>query len=228
MTRSNSGLRLECLHERHSGLTPALGETFSEAAYVCLDRHHSSPTDFEISSDQTATTYQVEFAKPAPLVLGAYANEIDTTETGAYGMCLAALEVREQMVAIRRAEKLTGADWYVAPIGSDAGDLENCFRLEVSGLDAGNRSAIETRLLQKINQTKRGASNLPAIAAVVGFKERVLTIRGNRNIWLICQVHRGSILLHTGRTDCLKGFPLANIPSVRYCSFFLTRKIKYE
>ena len=51
---------------------------------------------------------------------------------------------------------------------------------------------------------------------------------GNRNIWLICQVHRGSILLHTGRTDCLKGFPLANIPSVRYCSFFLTRKIKYE
>lgn len=52
--------------------------------------------------------------------------------------------------------------------------------------------------------------------------------KGNRNIWLICQVHRGSILLHTGRTDCLKGFPLANIPSVRYCSFFLTRKIKYE
>ncbi|KAF0094101.1 MAG: molybdopterin oxidoreductase membrane subunit, partial [Puniceicoccaceae bacterium 5H] len=33
--------------------------------------------------------------------------------------------------------------------------------------------------------------------------------QGNRNIWLICQVHRGSILLHTGRTDCLKGFPLA-------------------
>lgn len=59
-------------------------------------------------------------------------------------------------------------------------------------------------------------------------KNTDLVIMGNRNIWLICQVHRGSILLHTGRTDCLKGFPLANIPSVRYCSFFLTRKIKYE
>jgi hypothetical protein len=67
--------------------------------------------------------------------------------------------------------------WYVALIGTKPEDLEHCFRLEVSGLDAGNRTAVETRLRQKVDQTKRGASNLPAIASVVGFKEKVIAIQ---------------------------------------------------
>lgn len=174
---SQSTLRLDSLHERHVGLTQALGNAFCEAASVCLDKHHVSPVNFEILCDSKETMHAVTFDRPTAVVLGAYANEIDTTEWGAYGMCLAALEARERLVAIRRAEKLSGADWYVAPIGSDTSDMEACFRLEVSGLDAGSRSAIERRLLEKVAQTKRGASNLPAVAAVVGFKERLLSIR---------------------------------------------------
>jgi hypothetical protein len=107
----------------------------------------------------------------------AWANDIDTTESGAYGVCLAAIEIEENLVAVRRAETLSGSDWYVAPVGSRPEDLEKCLRLEVSGLDSGNRTAIETRLLQKINQTKKGRSNLPAIASVVGFREKVVVIR---------------------------------------------------
>ena len=55
--------------------------------------------------------------------------------------------------------------------------LESCFRLEVSGVDAGGRSVVEARLRQKIDQTRRGASNLPAIASVVGFKELTVAIQ---------------------------------------------------
>jgi hypothetical protein len=110
-------------------------------------------------------------------VLNSWANDIDTTESGAYGVSLAAVEVEENLVAVRRAETLTGADWYVAPIGTEPGDLENCFRLEVSGVDAGGQSVVDARLRQKIEQTKRGASNLPAIASVVGFKERSIAIQ---------------------------------------------------
>jgi len=170
-------LRLEALHERHTGLTPALGGTFLEAASVCLSRHHDSPVEIEITRGGGMSACSVEFPIPDIRVLNAWANDIDTTESGAYGVCLAAVEVEERLVAIRRADTLTGADWYVAPIGTEPDDLESCFRLEVSGLDAGDRGAIAARLRQKVDQTRRGASNLPAIATVVGFKEKAVAIQ---------------------------------------------------
>lgn len=170
-------LQIDSLHERHTGLTLPLSGTFFEAAVVCLSRHHGSPVDMQINCNGVASKQVVEFPKPDDRVLNAWANDIDTTETGAYGVSLAAVEAEEQLVAIRRAETLTGADWYVAPIGTTPDDLENCFRLEVSGVDAGGLSVVEARLRQKIGQTRRGASNLPAIASVVGFKEKVVAIQ---------------------------------------------------
>ena len=177
MKETTKRLRLDRLHERHSGLTASLGGTFTEAASVCLDRHHESPVEIDIICTSGTSTCVAEFAKPDPVTLDAYANDIDTTESGAYGVCLAAVELEEKLVAVRRAETLTGADWYVAPIGADPKDLEDCFRLEVSGIDAGGRSVVDARLRQKIDQTRRGASNLPAIASVVGFKELAIAIQ---------------------------------------------------
>lgn len=170
-------LRLDLLHERHSGLTASLGGTFTEAASVCLNRHHVSPVEITVSCSTGLNTRRVEFGKPDARTLNAWANDIDTTESGAYGVCLAAVEAEEGLVAVRRAETLTGADWYVAPIGTAPEDLENCFRLEVSGIDTGGQSIVNARLKQKIDQTRRGASNLPAIASVVGFKELAIAIK---------------------------------------------------
>lgn len=170
-------LRLESLHDRHSGLTKPLGDSFYEAASVCLDRHHESPVDLDISSENKTTKRSAAFVTPDQRVQNAWANEIDTTESGAYGVSLAAVEVTDNLVAVRRAEKLTGADWYIAPFGTSAEDLECCLRLEVSGVDAGNRSDVEARLRQKVEQARRGQSNLPAMASVVGFKERIVLIR---------------------------------------------------
>lgn len=170
-------LRLESLHQRHIGLTPSLAGTFFEAASVCLGRHHTSPVEIEIARHGGTAIRLVDFPKPDARVLDAWANDIDTTENGAYGLSLAAVELEEQLVAVRRAEKLTGADWYVAPIGTEPGDLEHCLRLEVSGIDSGNRSAVAARLRQKVDQTRRGASNLPAIASVVGFRQKAIAIQ---------------------------------------------------
>jgi hypothetical protein len=74
------------------------------------------------------------------------------------------------MVAVRRAETRTGADWYIAPEGELLEDLESCVRLEVSGTNAGTSSDVSRRLQEKIAQAAKGNSNLPAIAAVIGFK----------------------------------------------------------
>nr|WP_315489874.1 hypothetical protein [uncultured Rhodoferax sp.] len=169
-------LLIEGLHERHAGLTPALGGTFSEAARVCLSRHHQSPVELSIANPNLVA-HIVEYSSPDSRTMNAWANDIDTTESGAYGICLAAVEAVESLVAVRRAETLTGADWYVAPIGTDPQDLELCFRLEVSGVDAGGKSVVDARLRQKVEQTRKGNSNVPAIASVVGFKELTVAIQ---------------------------------------------------
>ena len=172
-----SKLQLDSLHERHPGLTPTLSGSYFEAASVCLSRHHTSPTELQVGRNDSETLRLVEFQVPDARMLNAWANDIDTTESGAYGVCLAAVEVEERLVAVRRAETLTGADWYVAPIGARADDLEGCFRLEVSGVDSGGQAVVDARLRQKVEQTRRGASNRPAIASVVGFKERAVAIQ---------------------------------------------------
>jgi hypothetical protein len=123
-----------------------------------------------VKHDDTDELRLVDFAVPDARVRNAHANEIDATETGAYGVSLAAVEEVAGLVAIGRAETLTGADWYVAPNGAEIEDLENCIRLEVSGISAGASADIKRRLREKIAQAARGESNLPAIAAVVGFR----------------------------------------------------------
>lgn len=175
---TKSKLELQSLHERHIGLTEALSQAYYEAASVCLNRHHNSPIGMKvIDSDEVSEEVIIEFETPQERTLRAWANEIDTTELGAYGISLAVIEFEEELVAVQRAETLTGADWYVAPIGSDPDDLEKSFRLEVSGVDCGDISKIQSRLRQKVSQTLRGKSNLPAIASVVGFKFKITIIK---------------------------------------------------
>lgn len=170
-------LLVEGLHERHTGLTASLGGVFFEAACVCFSRHHDSPIDVEVRRKDGNSVCELAFRVPGERERAAHANTIDATEQGAYGVSLAVVEEVESLVAVRRAETLTGADWYVGPAGAPAEDLESCYRLEVSGVDAGSLSAIETRLSQKAKQTRDGKSNLPAIASVVGFKQRVVAIQ---------------------------------------------------
>ncbi len=163
-------LRIDELDARHPGLTPALGGTYTEAASVCFARYHEPPVDLCLKNGATEEVRVVQFDSPDERVRNAHANEIDATEAGAYGVSLAAVETMIGVVAVRRAETLTGADWYVAAKGTHSDDLESCFRLEVSGVSAGTSADVQRRLREKLAQAARGQSNLPAIAAVVGFK----------------------------------------------------------
>jgi hypothetical protein len=163
-------IKLNRLHERHPGLTPALAQSYVEAASVCLARYHEPPVIFSVDNAGNKLNRSVDFLIPDQRTRNANANDIDATETGAYGLSLAAVESVAGMVAIRRAETRTGADWYIAPDGELLEDLESCIRLEVSGISAGTSSDVNRRLQEKIAQAAKGKSNLPAIAAVVGFK----------------------------------------------------------
>ena len=109
--------------------------------------------------------------------MDAWANTTDTTEAGAYGCVIAGVELLRGLFAVRRAETGTGADYYLGKADSGEHDLEDCLRLEVSGVSDGDVREVNKRLLQKVRQTQEGNSSLPAIAGVVGFSARLLMVQ---------------------------------------------------
>ena len=172
----NPALQFSDLATRHGGVSSGIGLSYDEAARVCLDRHHTSPATVKIRDNLSESEADAGWASADDALKNAWANEIDTTEAGAYGLALAAVELTRGLVAVRRAETRTGADYYIDLPGAEADDLETAIRLEVSGTSGGNSSVIESRLKQKLEQASNGDSNLPAIATVVGFSELRIVI----------------------------------------------------
>lgn len=170
-------LRLDRMDERHRGLTAAVAGAYREAAAVCLNRHHAPPLVVTLSDNGTESSAEVAWEEPDARTLGAWANATDTTEAGAYGCVLAGAEELRGLVAVRRAETGTGADYYIGPPGGGVSDLEDCIRMEVSGLDAGDEGEVRRRLLQKVGQVRDGNGSLPALAGVIGFAARLLLLR---------------------------------------------------
>jgi hypothetical protein len=169
-------LIIQALHERHTGLTPAVAAYYLEAASVCLNRHHSPPKTFSIDSEAGSLTGSVTWAPQPKAVIVAWANNDDATRDGAYAVSLAAVEAHDGLIAIRRAENKTGADYFLVAQDAPEDDFENSYRLEVSGIDRGLSPEIRQRVAQKKQQTRRGQSNLPALVAVVGFRAAVIAL----------------------------------------------------
>jgi len=162
-------LPLNSLENRHFGLTRSIADCFCEAACICLDRNHTPPQEFDLRGDNFEKKALIEWVPPDDRCRRAWANKDDATRDGAYACALAATELCLGLYAVRRAETLTGADYYVSPDASSADDFENCLRLEVSGTDMDDYE-VQRRLKRKVRQAAAGKSNLPAIAAIVGFK----------------------------------------------------------
>jgi len=165
---------LEKLHKRHNGLTEAVCTCYAEAARVCLSRHHEPPTKVAVKNGTLQGVRSLYWRPPGDRESQAWANRDDATRDGAYSMSIAAVEVECGFLAVARAETRTGADYYVAK--RRTADLENAYRLEVSGTEAGDESVVKARLKQKVEQAKAGESDRPAIACVVGFREKIVAI----------------------------------------------------
>lgn len=173
---NNTRLPLEDMAQRHYGLTPEIAAAYNQAARVCLDRHHRAPVDFAIEDGSAKLPVELVWRTTGQRERDAWANRDDATRDGGYACVLAATEVRHALFAVRRVQVGGRADYYVAPPGTPRDDLESCQRLEVSGVDAGDRQAVAARLSAKVAQVT-SAGNLPALAGVVGFAARVIMLQ---------------------------------------------------
>jgi hypothetical protein len=157
-------------HPKHPGISAAVCESFSEAAEVCLARHHSPPTtEFSIDCNGNKTRKFLNWQFPSVTASRAWNNRDDATRDGAYIISIAVVEKELELVALCRAETRTGADYYIGKSGTT--DLEEAYRLEVSGVDQGDSGYIRNRLREKERQALQGDSPLPAFASVVGFRK---------------------------------------------------------
>jgi len=162
-------------HPRHPGVSSGVCEAFSEAAEVCMFRHHQPPsTSFAIECCGSSSRRALLWQQPSETVEKAWNNTDDATRDGAYIISLAAVENELGLVALSRAETRTGADYYVGLPSST--DLEDAYRLEVTGVDHGDLNYIRQRLRDKEKQAANGDSFLPAYASVVGFLETIILI----------------------------------------------------
>lgn len=169
-------LPINDLNNRHVGLTKAIAKCFLEAAIVCLDKHHEPPQIFSIDNGSNQIDASAKWKPADARTKAAWANEIDATEWGAYGFAIAGIELSEGLYAVHRAETRTGADYYIAPKGHSFDDLESALRLEVSGTGSDDLAVLDSRLNVKVKQASSGHSNLPAIAAVVGFRLKLIKL----------------------------------------------------
>ena len=167
-------LYFENLHPRHPLDLHQL-KGYANAAKVCLDVHHTSPVTFEATSNGKTVSYVLSWEPTDEILQRSYNNADDAKRDGAYVIAFAAIEDLRGLVSVGRAETKTGADYYLAPIGSDPSDFEKVLRLEVSGTD-GSPSEIRSRLRQKQQQTRDGTGKEPAIAAVIGFRSRLILV----------------------------------------------------
>ena len=169
-------LPLTDMHQRHYGLPPNVIGCFLLAARVSLDLNHSPPQEFRLEDTGLSRAVVVDWEPTNAREQAAMANQDDATRDGAYACALAAIEVTRGLVAVRRAERRSGVDYYLAPAGQVVEDLEAAWRLEVSGTQL-NEAQVRYRLSTKMQQAGAVHSDLPALAAVVGFMARLIMIR---------------------------------------------------
>lgn len=169
-------LPLDNMSDRHHGLTSEVAAYYHQAARVCLDRHHSAPTIFELQDERGVMSVEVDWLASTDRERDAHGNRDDATRDGGYICALAAAELRDGFYAMRRVQVGKRADYYVAPTGTSRDDLEAFRRFEIAGVDAGGRTAVARRLTAKVSQVS-GNGDFPAMAGVVGFSARLIMLR---------------------------------------------------
>jgi hypothetical protein len=164
---------LRDLYLRHPGLYEPLCRAYADAAAICFAENYASPTEMEIRYGNFTGIRDLSWEVPAENARASWNNKDDATEQGAYSVSLAVVEAELGLVALSRAETRTGVDYYVGRPGTD---LEESYRLEVSGTRSSEAREVQSRLRQKLEQAHKGQSNKPALACVVGFATRIIAL----------------------------------------------------
>lgn len=150
------------------GLTTASGQMLAEAAAVCLeDRKHPSGVRLPRTGLMRGDLH-VEWQPVDEQNRRCYADMQEATERGACGVAILVVREATGMVVIERSKKGTGFDYWLGEKDYE-GLPFNGMRLEVSGILAGTKTQIDSRVKQKKSQMEPTDHLATGFVAVVEF-----------------------------------------------------------
>lgn len=176
-------LNLQSLHQGLPAITPAFGAAIAEAGAICLtDEAHEPGVTLEVEGE-FSTQFQLNWQPVTEQARRCWNDEEYTTEQAAYGIAFLLILQLTNLTVIERSRKGTGFDYWLGSQDSTTIlPFQRMARLEVSGIRKGNRSQINARVKQKIEQT--GASDAEGLLAyiiVVEFSRPLSIVSAKRN-----------------------------------------------
>jgi hypothetical protein len=167
-------LNLADLQLGMAGLTPARGQSFAEAAAVCLEQcAHESSVECAITGFSPQVG-ELHWEAVDDQQRNTNADLQDATEDGAAGVAILAMSALTGLTVRERAIKNTGVDYWLGDDGASDDDLpfQNLTRLEISGiLTSSPQNTVDRRVAQKLAQTDPTDAVAPAYVAVVEFSQ---------------------------------------------------------
>ena len=176
-------LNLQSLNQGLPAITPAFGAAIAEAGAICLtDEAHKPGAAIEVEGE-FSTTFKLEWQPVTEQIRRCWNDEEYTTEQAAYGVAFLLILQLTNLTVIERSRKGTGFDYWLGTQDSTATlPFQRMARLEVSGIRKGDRSQINARFKQKIQQTRASdAQGLPAYIIVVEFSRPISIISAKHN-----------------------------------------------
>jgi len=154
-------------------LTAVAGEYMADAAALSLENQGHRIQTILVIRGVLDRGYMLEMIPVTDQMRASYDMD-EAVEQGACAIAILTLCDYTGMTVIR-ARKGTGIDYW---LGFDSGDLpfQSAARLEVSGILNSDDSRINTRLREKLEQTRASDGPLPAYVCIVEFSRPILEL----------------------------------------------------
>jgi hypothetical protein len=163
-------LSLASLKEGMAGMEPALGESCSHAAGVCLEYEKHIPGKTTLSIDGTCdVVYSLTWDPVTEQMSRSWSDLQGATEWGASGLAAVIVQDLFGYQILQRSWKGTGFDYWIGNSNDNEPMFQNKARLEVTGILHGSERDISTRLKEKQYRFAEYPHELPAIVVVVEF-----------------------------------------------------------
>ena len=149
-------------------IPPACGESLAQAIAVSLkSQGHTSGTVLKINGLFKKTFAICWTVSVTEAVLRYWNDPDEAVEQAACGIAILLMRSLTGYTVIERARRGTGFDWW---LGSEDDLFQAKARLEVSGILRGTPRRLNSRVKEKLEQTRRSdQSTLPAYVVVIEF-----------------------------------------------------------
>jgi hypothetical protein len=167
-------LKLKDLARGIDAINSVMGALLAQACAVCLDNQNHVSGVLLTVTGSFSEDFELYWEATSDLIKLGWKDEKETVSMGACGLAVLLIRELTTYAVIERACIGTGIDYWLGH--KNELPFQKKARLEVSGISKGSESRIQTRVKEKIDQTKPSDGELSAYIVVVEFSRPVAQV----------------------------------------------------